>query len=551
MNLLLADADKENVKNFRTFIKSAHSHIKVVGSFDDPGQEILPVLRDTKPDIILADIRFFGGMHFARFKEVHDAFPQIRMIVYGTYNEAEYMKSGREFGVLDFMYRPVKPSDLNRCLDLATKYVKKEVESQRRTQLMAKDYADKIFQYEEIFLRALLKGFISKPREVYDGFNYFNLPFGRSDEDTPGYAVMLVRIDHYRRMALTLTEMEKHLRIYEMLNVVKAALAEHNARMFIKNFNEIPIILNAPFSTEEKVLLADKIKHAILSETDTRVTIGIGRTYDAPLDISVSAREAEATFGYRFRMGYNAVIPIDFVDPHNRVTYRYPAERERRLIYAAVVGDFAYCRGLLAELFNALGQSGKIEKNLVAKTVMTIVFRISRFISEQNLPFSGEITKFFPTAQMLKLANIEEGYNFLEKSLEEFCAYIVEFNAAQSLRLHMAAKNHVKEHYFESFSITRIAAKLGTTPENLNKVFLEREKTMLFDYVMWVRVHAAQKTLRETATDEEIIAVQVGFDDVKYFRSVFRKYMGEMPADYRARERAKMPTMTITPVEEI
>jgi two-component system response regulator YesN len=64
---------------------------------------------------------------------------------------------------------------------------------------------------------------------------------------------------------------------------------------------------------------------------------------------------------------------------------------------------------------------------------------------------------------------------------------------------------------------------------------MEREKVMLFDYVMWVRVQEAQKHLANSATEEDIIAVQVGFDDVKYFRSIFKKYNGETPAEFRAR----------------
>ncbi|MCL2501021.1 MAG: helix-turn-helix domain-containing protein [Defluviitaleaceae bacterium] len=539
MNLLLADADKENLKNFRTYIKGAYPNIKIVGTFEDATRDILPVIRETQPNLILADVRFFGGLYFTRFMEVYEAFPDVRFVVYGTFSEAEYMKRGREFGVLDFMYRPVKPADLNRCLDLAVKHFKKEAEAHRRTLLLEKDYTDRIFQYEEIFLRSLLDGHITKSREVTEGFIYFNLPFAKDEETQKGYSVFLVRIDHYKRMVLAMTEMEKHMRVFEMLNVTKAVLTDYNAVAFVRGFNEIPIILNGFHTTEEKTLLADRIKHALLSETDTRVTIGIGRTYDEPTDIAVSTREADATFGYRFRMGYNAVIPIEFVEPTNRVTYRYPASRERRLVYAAVVGDFAYCKGLLTELFDALAQSGTLAENLIAKTVMTIVFRISRYISEQNLPIAGEITRFFPTGDMLKLVTVEDGYTFLEKSLEEFCTFVVDYNAKQSLRLHMVAKKYVQENYFESFSVTRIAAKIGTTPENLNKVFLEREKVMLFDYVMWVRINQAQKTLRETATDEEIIAVQVGFDDVKYFRSIFRKYIGETPAEYRLRERSK------------
>ncbi|MCL2605212.1 MAG: helix-turn-helix domain-containing protein [Defluviitaleaceae bacterium] len=540
MNLLLADADKENVKNFRTYIKGAYPHIKIVGAFEDATRDILPMIRETRPHLILADVRFFGGLFFTRFKEVHEAFPDVRFVVYGTFSEAEYMKRGREFGVLDFMYRPVKPADLNRCLDLAVKHFKKEAEAQRRTQLMEKDYTERISQYEDIFLRSLLDGHITKSREITDGFSYFNLPFGKDEEAENGYSVFLIRIDHYKRMVLAMTEMEKHMRIFGMLNVIKAILADYRAASFVRGFNEIPIILNGPYTTEEKVLLADRFKQALLSETDTRVTIGIGRTYDEPTDIPVSAREADATFGYRFRMGYNAVIPIEFVEPTNKITYRYPALRESRLVYAAVVGDFAYCKGILTELFDALAQTGPPAEKLIAKTVMTIVFRISRYINEQNLPIASEIMRFFPTGDMLKLVTVEDGYTFLEKNLEEFCAFVVDYNAKQSLRLHMAAKKYVQENYYESFSVTRIAAKIGTTPENLNKVFLEREKVMLFDYVMWVRVNAAQKTLRETATDEEIIAVQVGFDDVKYFRSIFRKYIGETPAEYRLRERSKI-----------
>ena len=96
------------------------------------------------------------------------------------------------------------------------------------------------------------------------------------------------------------------------------------------------------------------------------------------------------------------------------------------------------------------------------------------------------------------------------------------------------SKEYVSQHYAESFSIAKIAVSLGTTPENLNNVFMEKERVMLLDYVMWVRVFEAQQALRETDLDEEVIAVKVGFDDVKYFRSIFKKYNGENPADYRA-----------------
>jgi len=529
MNLLLVDGDEANIKNFRAHIKQVFPGIRITGHFSDINKDIMPVVRDLKPDLILADIRFFGGLHFVRFKNIHDELPNIRFLMYGTFNDSDYMKRGREFGVLDFMYRPVKPSDLNRCLEMAVGYFKKAAETRRQTKVMETSYQERLFQYEEIFLRALMDGDIDREHEARDGFEYFKIPFD------VGYSVFIIRIDHYRRVAMTLTEMEKHMKIINILNVVRDTLSEHKAKAFVRHFHEIPVIINSHMSVEDKVLLGDRIKHMIYEKTNTRCTIGIGRTYAAPMEIAISAREADAAFGYRFRMGYHAVIPIEFVEPNNNITFRYPHARERRLVYSAVVGDYEYCKGLLSELFTALSQAGPIPDNLVGKIVMTIVFRISRYISEQNLPFAGDVAKYFPTGDILRLATIDDGYAFLDKSLKDFCKFIGQYHAKDSLRLHIAAKEFIQKHYFESFSIARIAVRLGTTPETLNKVFMERERVMLFDYVMWVRVQKAQEHLKDSATEEDIIAVQVGFDDVKYFRSIFKKYIGETPAEFRAR----------------
>jgi len=99
MKVLLVDADTDNIKNFRTYIRRSFSQFKVVGSFTDPDKDIISVIRDAKPELLIADIKFFGGVRFMRFKEIHDEFPEIRFIVYGTFNESDYMRRARDFGV--------------------------------------------------------------------------------------------------------------------------------------------------------------------------------------------------------------------------------------------------------------------------------------------------------------------------------------------------------------------------------------------------------------------------------------------------------------------
>jgi two-component system response regulator YesN len=399
--------------------------------------------------------------------------------------------------------------------------------------VLAQNYQERIFQYEEIFLRELLNGGITNENEIRCGFEYFNIPFNQ------GFTAAFIRIDHYRTVALSLSEMEKHLLIFNILNIAQEALRDESAQPFIRGFNEVAVILHGQYAVTDKVMLFDRIKQRIFDQAETRVTIGIGRTYDTPAEIAVSAREADAAFRYRHRMGYHAVIPIDFAEPGNHITYRYPTERERRLVYAAAVGDYPYCQNVLSELFDALTQSGKLPDQLVANIIMNITFCLSRYLTEQNLPVAGQVLRFFPIPNILKLSSPKDGYAFMELALSGFCKYVNQYNEEISNNLHEAVKEYVREHFCEHFSISKIAVNLRTTPDHLNKVFMEKERVMLFDYVMWVRVLEAQNLLKDPDLDEEMIAVRIGFDDVKYFRSIFKKYHGETPAEYRARSEPK------------
>jgi len=531
VNVLLVDSDPENVKNFRAHIRTAFPNIKIVGAFTDSSKDIIAFVRECGPQLIIADIRFFGGVRFMRFKDIHDEFNDVRFIMYGTFNDTDYMKRAREFGVIDFMYRPVKPADFNRCLEQAISHFKKIEDLREQKKILTQNYQERIFQYEEIFLRSLLEGHIKRENEIKGGFDYFNIPFDS------GYTVALVRIDHYRQVALTLSEMDKHILIFSMLRITQEALRDYKAQAFARGFNEIAVIVGGGIDADAKVGLFDSIKHSIHEQTQMRVSVGIGRTYEGPCDIAVSFREADAAFRYRYRVGFYSVIPIEFVEPDNSITYRYPADRELKLVHSAVVGDYEYCKNVISELFGALNACRPLPDGLVAKVIMTVVFNISRYINEQNLPIAREVLRFFPSSEILGLNTPEEGEAFLDGALRRFCEFIGNHAEQEASRLHQAAREYVRGSYHENFSVSKIAVSLGTTPENLNKVFLEREQMTLFDFVMWVRVYEAQQLLETTDLDEEVVAVKVGFDDVKYFRSVFKKYHGDEPREFRLKPR--------------
>ena len=531
MNVMLVDSDKENIKNFRTYIRRSFPDLKIVGSFIDPDKDIIPPVREMKPDLILADIRFFGGVRFMRFKDIHDQFPNIRFVVYGTFNDTEYMRRAREFGVIDYMFRPVKPVELSRCLKLAMGQHKKADQQRQVVQKQEERSRDNISHYEGFFLRGLAEGHIAELHEINDGFNHFGISL------SPGFTAAIVHIDHFRQLALTLTESEKHLLIFKILQSVLESMTGKgegdNYLAFMSGFHSVTILMGGYHPVEETVSFFDIVKQTIYEKCNVRVSIGLGRTYDNITDISVSYKEALAAFRYRNRMGYNTVIPLEFVEPANRITYRYPMDREDRLVYMAVVGDYQYCHQVLLELFDSLAQSGAIPDGLLPKILMNIVLRISRYISEQNMPIANQVSRLFPTAEILAVKNLEEGLQTFDKALRAFCTYIRTYTEENHQRLFRAAKQYMDRNYKENFSTAKMAVSLGTTPEHLNKVFTERERVGLFEYVMRIRMDEAKRMLKSTEMPEEEICIHIGFEDVRYFQSIFRQYERMTPSEFR------------------
>lgn len=531
IKVLIADSDIEIIKNFQTYIKSSFPEIRNVSVTSDPRADIAETIKTARSQLILANIRFFGAGNIQKIRGIYDRFPGVRFILYGTYSDAEYLKKAMEYGAIDYMYRPIKPADLHKCLENALNYFKKADESKKKEMELINSYKEKRHLFESVFLTSLIGGKLTDETEVFYTFKYFG--FGL----TPGFTVFVIHVDNFKRLILTLDEMEKHLLTYKILLIAERKLRDKKSKAFIEGFNAVNVILGDVAEADglgPLVELCEDIRKTVYDETSIHVTIGIGRTYDKAADIAVSYREAVAALRYRVHIGYNSVIHILFADPMNGITYRYPIEREQRLIYTAAIGEYEYSVRLLREIFDALKACGPLPDMYLSKVIMNILISINRTLGEQNIKIQNRFTSFFPSREVLELGDdIEEAFEYLSAAMKNFCEHIVSSRAENNRALVSGAKAYIDEKYYESYSITKVATALGTTPDYLNKIFEEQEGRNVLEYTIFVRTTEAKRLMRETKLDDSMIAVKVGYDDGRHFRSIFKKYENMSTTDYR------------------
>ena len=100
----------------------------------------------------------------------------------------------------------------------------------------------------------------------------------------------------------------------------------------------------------------------------------------------------------------------------------------------------------------------------------------------------------------------------------------------------LQAMNYIAEHYADSgLSITGIAQHLGVSEGHLSHVFKKETNYTVVGYITQYRIHRAMELLKDCRYKIYEVAEMVGYRDVTYFGSIFKKKTGMSPSDYQDR----------------
>lgn len=100
----------------------------------------------------------------------------------------------------------------------------------------------------------------------------------------------------------------------------------------------------------------------------------------------------------------------------------------------------------------------------------------------------------------------------------------------------LQAMGYIADHYRDAdISITTIARDLGVSEGHLSHVFKKETSYTIIGYLTQYRIHTAMKLLRDCRCKVYEVAEQVGYRDVTYFSSTFKKLTGMTPSEYQNR----------------
>lgn len=97
------------------------------------------------------------------------------------------------------------------------------------------------------------------------------------------------------------------------------------------------------------------------------------------------------------------------------------------------------------------------------------------------------------------------------------------------------AKAFVRAHYMENITRNEVAEHVFLTPEYFAKLFKKETGLAIKEYINRCRIEQAKQLLDTTDAGIGDIACRVGFENMPYFSTLFKKQEGCTPNEYRAR----------------
>ena len=109
--------------------------------------------------------------------------------------------------------------------------------------------------------------------------------------------------------------------------------------------------------------------------------------------------------------------------------------------------------------------------------------------------------------------------------------------AAESPRIqnaHLArAVQYMDVHFAEELSAAQVAKAMFISESYLSKLFRWNLNTSFGEYLSYLRIRKAMHLLKSTDLKIYEVSEQVGFSDHRYFATMFRKYVGISPSQYK------------------
>ena len=95
------------------------------------------------------------------------------------------------------------------------------------------------------------------------------------------------------------------------------------------------------------------------------------------------------------------------------------------------------------------------------------------------------------------------------------------------------AQDFIEKNYQDKITVEQLTTMLAIGRRNFERRFKKATSNTVVEYIQRVKMEAVKKGLEASRKNVNELMYDVGYSDIKAFRTVFKKITGKSPIDYR------------------
>ena len=492
-----------------------------VGVFSNSEQALETILTDA-PDIVITDMRMPGIDGLEMIRKSREAGQNIKFIVVSGYREFEYAYQALNFGVEDYILKPVKERELNRTLAK----VMEKIETENKTR--------------EIFFH------YDKSREILRS-DLMNRIIEDEITEMPDGAILQFRGSYYLGIDLKLDCIEypgRHEKEMDLLIENVRGIMEESVSLGVSEFllcckDAMHVYCMINYSEEQKVfldkLLSDllaRVKDYLLGFDRYRATMGIGTEQTSFFRIQKSIQEAYRAVCNRIRFGTGRLIYFEELTGSHGEEFLKAVENMsadmKKAIDVCSVEEINACVDSVMHLQRSMSE---YDFFYVYKAAIQMVEVFYQYCKELNLAVDKQ--KYEILEAIMHCTGMRQLVNLLKNSFSVCINRILLQKENESSLPIRVAQGYIADHLGEKIQLETIAEVVNLNPVYFSALFKKETGTNFATYLANERMEKAKKMLVDTNDTIEAIGCLVGYGNYKYFCQQFKKLVGVKPNVYR------------------
>jgi two-component system, response regulator YesN len=383
------------------------------------------------------------------------------------------------------------------------------------------------------FLKNMLNGEVQHYSDIGEKFRELDIKL-----DLSIFMLVMIRIDNYWSDFITdKNENDIELLKFAISNIAEEIIdAKYNCIAFGMRNEGIAVVINP--KNETKDILREsvsscisEIQKAVKEYLDINISGTIGTSAKNISDLPLLYKNIVDISNYRLIFGKGSIIFPEMVEENMNSEYVYQDEIEKEIMENLKLHNYKGVEARTNKFFENL-------KTMSYDDIMISIFRLS-YVS------------FKWINSILPKNNLEYNYKALQKrfeyldTLEEIRLWLLNMYKVSIESVTVPVENakykHVekileiidKDYFNSNLSSDELAEYLGLSSNYLREIFKEIKGIPLANYINEFRCEKAKAMLLNTNMTVGEISEKIGLVNQNYFFTLFKKYSGFTPAQFR------------------